>query len=70
MSAVAGQTLLMEITGTLVQDFPGTTRVDIDAAVRRAYARFDASRIRDFVPLFVETRARRDPRERCSAALV
>ncbi|AMU68169.1 hypothetical protein PP633_17680 [Mycobacteroides abscessus] len=67
---MAEQTLLMEIAGRLVQDFPGLTRADVDAAVRQAYARFDSSPVRDFVPLFVEKRAHRDLGERYSVVPV
>lgn len=59
MTAVAEQMVLMEITVGLCGIFLDCTmRVDIDAAVRQMYARFDSSPIRDFVPLFVEKRAR------------
>ncbi|MGV7267789.1 MULTISPECIES: three-helix bundle dimerization domain-containing protein [Mycobacterium] len=35
-----------------------------------AYARFESSRIRDFIPLFVEKRARHDLGQRSSAVPV
>lgn len=54
MSAAAEQTVLVEITRRLIRDFPAISRAEVDAAVRQAYARFESSPIRDFVPLFVE----------------
>nr|WP_063477231.1 hypothetical protein [Mycobacterium kansasii] len=58
MIEIAEQTVLAEVERRLIQEFPGVTLADVDAAVRKAHARFDASPIRDFVPLFVEKHAR------------
>ena len=43
----------------LAHDHVGTPRAHIAATVRAAYARFDASPIRGFVPLLVERATRR-----------
>lgn len=70
MSAVAEQMMLREITRRLAQDFPASSPTDVDAAVQQAYARFESSRIRDFIPLFVEKHARHDLGQRSSAVPV
>jgi hypothetical protein len=36
----------------------------VDTLIRTEHARFETSRIRDFVPLFVEKRARRELKRR------
>jgi hypothetical protein len=59
VSAVAEQTALVEIEHRLAQEFPDVAPGDVEAAVRHAHARFDASPIRDFIALFVEKNARR-----------
>lgn len=59
MSETTERTALAEITRRLIGDFPAATPADVDAAVSHAYARFDSSKIRDFIPLFVEKHARR-----------
>ncbi|WP_458317562.1 three-helix bundle dimerization domain-containing protein [Mycolicibacterium brisbanense] len=58
MSEIAEQTALAQIRQRLVQEFPGTSLADVEAAVTRAHARFADRPIRDFVPLFVEKHAR------------
>ena len=58
MSAVSEQTALVEIEDRLTQEFPNLAPGDIEAAVRQAHARFDTSPNRDFIPLFVEKKAR------------
>lgn len=58
MNEIAEQTALAEIKHRLIQDFPGVTSADVDAAVNQAYARFANRPIRDFIPLFVEKHAR------------
>lgn len=58
MIEVSEQTALAEIERRLALEFPEAAPDAIDAAVKRAYSRFAASKIRDFVPLFVEKHAR------------
>ncbi|WP_396911148.1 three-helix bundle dimerization domain-containing protein [Mycolicibacterium sp.] len=52
------QTALTEVTGRLIEEFPGIAPAEVEEAVRAAHARFDHRPIRDFVPLFVEKHAR------------
>jgi hypothetical protein len=54
------ETLLADIQRRLVDEFPSTSPLIVDTLVRTEHARFETSRIRDFVPLFVEKRARRE----------
>ncbi|MEE6164627.1 MULTISPECIES: three-helix bundle dimerization domain-containing protein [unclassified Mycolicibacterium] len=58
MIDVSEQTALADIERRLTVEFPEATADAIDAAVKEAHSRFAASRIRDFVPLFVEKNAR------------
>jgi hypothetical protein len=57
---VSEETLLADIERRLVDEFPYVAPMVVDAVIRKEHARFEASRIRDFVPLFVEKRARRE----------
>ena len=57
---VGEETLLTDIERRLVDEFPYVSPMVVDTLIRKEHARFKASRIRDFVPLFVEKRARRD----------
>lgn len=47
-----------EVQQRLVRKFSHVPKDQITTAVARAHARFEHSRIRDFVPLLVERRAR------------
>jgi hypothetical protein len=57
---VSEETLLADIERRLVDEFPYVAPMVVDTLIRKEHARFEASRIRDFVPLFVEKRARRE----------
>ena len=57
---VSEATLLADIQRRLVDEFPSASPLVVDTLVRNEHARFEASRIRDFVPLLVEKRARRE----------
>jgi hypothetical protein len=59
MTAVVEHTALADIERRLAGEFPHASPDDLSAAIKQAYARFDTSPIRDFIPLFVEKRARR-----------
>lgn len=59
MTEVAEHTALADVERRLAAEFPHATPDDLSAAINHAYARFDTSPIRDFIPLFVEKRARR-----------
>jgi hypothetical protein len=58
MGEQSEQAVLTEIGTRLAQEFPGIAPGLIAVAVQRAYGRFASSRIRDYVPLFVEKHAR------------
>ena len=58
MAEITEATALAEVKRRLIQAFPDATPADVDAAVSQAHARFDRRPIRDFIPLFVEKRAR------------
>jgi hypothetical protein len=57
---VSEETLLADVERRLVDEFPYVSPMVVDTLIRKQHARFKASRIRDFVPLFVEKRARRE----------
>ena len=57
---VGEETLLAEIQRRLLDEFPTTSPLLVNTLIRNQHARFETSRIRDFVPLFVEKRARRE----------
>ena len=61
---VGEETLLTDIERRLVDEFPYVSPMVVDTLIRKEHARFKASRIRDFVPLFVEKRARRELKHR------
>jgi hypothetical protein len=64
------KTLLADIERRLADEFPYVPPMVVDTLIRQEHARFEASRIRDFVPLLVEKRARRELKtqiERASA---
>jgi hypothetical protein len=50
--------LIDEVQQQLVRKFSRVTKDQISTTVAQAHARFEHSRIRDFVPLLVERRAR------------
>ena len=54
------ETLLAEIQRRLLDEFPSASPLVVNKLIRTEHARFKTSRIRDFVPLFVEKRARRE----------
>lgn len=57
---VSEETLLAGIERRLVDEFPHVSPMVVDTLIRKEHARFKASRIRDFVPPFVEKRTRRE----------
>ena len=56
---VSEETLLADIERRLVDEFPRVAPAAVNTLIREEHARFETSRIRDFVPLLVEKRARR-----------
>jgi hypothetical protein len=57
---ISEETQLGEIQRRLLGEFPSVSPLVVDALIRNEHARFEASRIRDFIPLFVEKRTRRE----------
>jgi hypothetical protein len=58
-----------EVQTRLTSKYPYFSPDEIAATVARVYARFDRSRIRDYVPLLVERRARAELASAPTAAL-
>jgi len=58
MAEISEQTMVEEVERRLANHYADVPAERISAIVRGAYARFELSPIRDFVPLFVERRAR------------
>jgi hypothetical protein len=58
-----------EVQTRLTSKYPHFSPDEIAATVARVYARFDRSRIRDYVPLLVERRARAELASAPTAAL-
>jgi hypothetical protein len=63
------QTVLADIERRLVDEFPSVSHEVVGALIRREHARFQSSRIRDFIPLLTEKRARRQLRHRSNVSL-
>jgi hypothetical protein len=53
------QTIIDQLVDRLAQKYPGVSADKVVDVVNAGYARFDGRPIRDYVPLFVERRARR-----------
>ena len=58
VAEISEQTMVEEVERGLANNYADVPAERISAIVRGAYAYFERSRIRDFVPLFVERRAR------------
>lgn len=58
MADLSEQAALAKVVDRLTNQYSALPPDRVSAAVLRAYALFEQSRIRDFVPLFVERRAR------------
>jgi hypothetical protein len=54
VAALTEETSVAEVQARLTDKFPQISPNDIAAIVSRVYARYEGSRIRDFVPLLVE----------------
>lgn len=50
--------VLADIERQLIDEFPHVPSEVVDAVIREEHARFTHSRVRDFVPLFVEKHTR------------
>ena len=58
MAEISEQTMVEEVERRLANNYADVPAERISAIVRGAYAHFEQSPIRDFVPLFVVRRAR------------
>ena len=58
MIELSEQQVIEELTGRLVDSYAGVEPDHISRLVQDEYARFDGRPIRDFVPLFVERKAK------------
>ena len=58
------ETQLGEVQRRLLDEFPSVSPPIVATLIRAEHARFEGSRIRDFVPLFVEKRARGELKRR------
>jgi hypothetical protein len=61
---ISEEALLVDIERRLIDEFPCVSSVVVDVLVRQEHARFEASPIRDFVPLLVEKQARQHLKHR------
>ncbi|BBY01497.1 three-helix bundle dimerization domain-containing protein [Mycobacterium seoulense] len=64
VTQVNEEMLLADIERELVDEFPRVPQKEIDALIREEHSRFTHSRVRDFVPLFVEKHTREQLRLR------
>ena len=64
VTAVNEEVLLADIERQLVDEFPRVPQKVVDAVIREEHARFAHSRVRDFVPLFVEKHTREQLKQR------
>jgi hypothetical protein len=67
---VGEETLLADIERRLIDEFPRVAPAAVNTLIRREHARFETSRIRDFVPLLVEKHARRELKHKPSISPV
>jgi hypothetical protein len=58
VSPISEEPVLAHLERRLVHEFPRVSPEHVDAVVRREHARFDASPIRGFIPLFIEKHVR------------
>ncbi|MBA0046625.1 three-helix bundle dimerization domain-containing protein [Mycobacterium sp. NPDC050853] len=60
MAVVGKQAGIGDLVDQLQGRYPSLTRDVVEAVVRAEHSRFDESRLRDYVPLLVERRAREE----------
>lgn len=53
-------TVIQQLASRLAESYPNVSPDRVTEVVHHVHARFDGSRVRDFVPLFVERGARRE----------
>jgi hypothetical protein len=66
---VSEETLLADTERRLVDEFPRVAPAAVNTLIRKEHARFETSQIRDFVPLLVEKRARRELKHRSTPSI-
>lgn len=64
VTQVNEEALLADLGRQLIGEFPRIPAEVVDALIREEHARFTHSRVRDFVPLFVEKHTREQLRQR------
>lgn len=64
VTQVNEEALLADLGRQLIGEFPRIPAEVVDALIREEHARFAHSRVRDFVPLFVEKHTREQLRAR------
>jgi hypothetical protein len=69
VAKISERASVAEVQAHLIRKYPHFSPDEIAATVARVYARFDRSRIRDYVPLLVERRTRAELASAPSAAL-
>jgi hypothetical protein len=69
VAEISERASVAEVQARLTSKYPHFSQDEIAATVARVYARFDRSRIRDYVPLLVERRARAELASAPTAAL-
>ena len=69
MAKISERASFDEVQTRLTSKYPHFSPDEIAATVARVHARFDRSRIRDYVPLLVERRARAELASAPTAAL-
>ena len=69
VAKISERASVAEVQARLTSKYPHFSPDEIAATVARVYARFDRSRIRDYVPLLVERRARAELASAPTAAL-
>ena len=58
MIELSEEQMIDEVAGRLLDVYTQVEPAQVSSIVTQEYARFDGSRIRDFIPLFVERNAR------------
>lgn len=60
MSSLSEQVALAQVQARLATTYANVPADQVSSVIRSVHARFDSSKIRDFVPLLVERRAREE----------
>lgn len=60
MIELSEQTVIEQLVERLTSNYPTVSRETVATVVQENHARFDGHPLREYIPLFVERRARRD----------